>query len=82
MNLYLITLDGNIDYDMYDSAVVCAESYHEARWTHPNKKRKDWDGSEGSYGEWGSVKDVKVKLIGTAKDSLPKGVVCASFNAG
>ena len=30
MNLYLLTQDVNMDWDTYDSAIVCAESEEEA----------------------------------------------------
>lgn len=32
--------------------------------------------------DWSAPKYVKVELIGTAREGLPAGVVCASFHAG
>ena len=83
MNLYRISQEKNNDYDTYDSAVVCAESEDDARRIHPCDYKTDWDGSaQGKYDDWAAADDVKVELIGTAIEGLPRGVVCASFNAG
>lgn len=35
MNLYILQNTDNLDYDTYDSIVVCAESEEEARYIHP-----------------------------------------------
>lgn len=81
MNLYLISQDVNRSYDTYDSAVVAAESEEAARMTRPDSD--PWP--EGDKRDWTWAKkpeNVKVKLIGTAADGIPAGVVCASFNAG
>lgn len=75
MNLYLISQTENEDYDTYDSAVVAAETPEDAARIHP-------DGS-GSFGTWARCpENVTVKLIGTATEGTPAGVICASFNAG
>lgn len=59
------------DYDMYDSAIVCAENEEEAR----NTKFDDID-------SWVKPEDVHVEEIGIAKDNIKKGIILASFNAG
>ena len=69
-NLYLICRKSLTSYDEYDSAVVCADSIEEARRTEVD-----------SYG-WVIPRYVKVKTLGVAKDSIKKGVILASFNAG
>ena len=77
MNLYLIYQNENIDYDIYDSAVVVAESVTDARTIHPNPR--------GDYfleGDWTSPKNVHVKLLGKAAPEICRGAVCGSFNAG
>ena len=81
MNLYLIERDDNASYDEYVSAIVCAESEEEAVKIHPNGD------IFGTVRRWGSgwVKDpslVKCRKIGVADESIEKGVVLASFNAG
>ena len=81
MNLYLLTQDVNVDWDTYDSVIVCAESEEEAVKIHPNGDIFDTVCRWGS--EW--VKDpshVECKKIGVADESIEKGVVLASFNAG
>lgn len=79
MNLYLISQEVNNDYDTYDSAVVCAENEDEARLTPPSGDA--WDKTwRLTWVE--DPKDVKVKLIGIADQSISKGVVLASYNAG
>ena len=85
MKLYLITQDANNEHDTYDSAVVCAESEEEAQKIDPS-------GDGGEFCDFGNyrtcstwvlaLKDVKVKYLGEADPSLPRGVVCASFRAG
>ena len=80
MNLYLISQKVNEGCDIYDSAVVCAATEKEARLTHPDGNM-EWDGEE-DYFDWCAAVDVDVKLIGVADDSIEKGVVCSSFNAG
>ncbi len=81
MNLYLIERDDKASYDEYVSAIVCAESEEEAVKIHPNGDIFDTVCRWGS--EW--VKDpshVECKKIGVADESVEKGVVLASFNAG
>ena len=77
MNLYLLTQDVLTGYDVYDSAVVAAESEEEAKGIHPCtilgwRSRRDWC----------SIEDVQVGLIGKAKKGTQSGVILASFNAG
>ena len=80
MNLYLISRkDGEWgyewDYEAYDSAVVCAASADDAIAMHPG-------GAEGHIRTWVPPNDVAVKFLGLAHPTVPRGVVCASFNAG
>ena len=66
--------------DAYDSAVVCARDREEARRIHPSGRANAWIGM-GS-GDWDESPDtVSVKLLGEARETIPLGVVCASFNA-
>jgi len=84
MNLYLISQNKNRGWDTYDSAVVCANNEEDARIIHPGGRRKDWHESE-SYMftiDWATPANVQVKFIGRASKAIPRGVVCASFNAG
>jgi len=67
-------------YDCYAGAVVCASSAEEARTIHPNGR-----GDKLSVDNYTWVRDpeqVIVTLIGVADQSVKKGVVLASFNAG
>ena len=81
MNIYLLTQDVNVDWDTYDSAIVCAESEAEAVKFHPDgtffdsmwRAKCDWTKTSS---------DVKCKKIGVADKSIEKGVILASFNAG
>ena len=89
MNLYKISQDSNIDYDTYDSAVVCAENEETARQMIPFHLY-DGDEIEPASTDWSVPSNcwcaspdlVKVKFIGNAAPGLPQGLVCASFNAG
>lgn len=79
MNLYLIWQEENMDYDTYDSAIVCAENMDEACKIHPNGS--PWNHEYDN--EWASSPDkVYARLIGKAESYIPKGVILASFNAG
>lgn len=83
MKLYLISQNKNTGYDTYDSAVVCCENEEEARYTHPDEiENWDGDGKARRFDTWCSAKYVHVEYIGIADSNIPKGVVCASFNAG
>lgn len=81
MNLYLIERDDNASYDEYISAIVCADSEEEAVKIHPGGDFFDtgWEWND----DW--VKNpshVECQKIGVADESVEKGVVLASFNAG
>lgn len=78
MKLYLIYQETNYNYDVYDSAIVCAESEKEARKFHPDGRLNGRD----IHGTWVSRKDVIVTEMGNAHKDVPKGVVLSSFNAG
>ena len=79
MKLYLIWQEVNNDYDTYDSAVVVAESEDEARRIHPDGHKKVKEVSD-EYDTWCGLADVQIKYLGETE--LPKGVICASYNAG
>lgn len=79
MNLYLLTQDENTGYDTYDSCIVCAETVEQAKQINPIRD----DAWTDSYPEWATSPDrVKATLIGEADDSIKRGVVLASYNAG
>lgn len=94
--LYLLSQKENVDYDTYDSCVVCAESEHEAKRTYPdeycvwNEKAGEWawrnpidPDAKCRVTNWATrLENIHCKLIGTAADGIEKGVVIASFNAG
>jgi len=77
MNLYLISQEANDGYDTYDSAIVCASSFDEAREINPSGH---W--GRGYSGWCATPSQVTVVKIGTADDGVDPGVVLASFNAG
>ena len=81
-NLYLVSRTNKTDYDQYDAVVVCAKSPKEARYTHPSKYDKDWDGIQNDWGSWQKAEDLDVKYLGVADDTVEEGVVLASYNAG
>lgn len=94
-NLYLITSpEEYLDYDTYDSAVVCANSEEEARCIHPNGSliftngrfmdKKSGNISHSSdFDGWTSPYEVQVTFVGVAAKGMQAGtVICASFNAG
>ena len=93
MNIYKISQTVNDDWDTYDSAVVAAENEEEAKKINPDKYAEEewWNDNYklGYYrlgytsGSWCfTLEQVKVELIGVAKEGTKKGVIVASFNAG
>ena len=83
VNIYLISQMKVQGYDIYDSAVVVAESEADARSIHPSgtdapvvlsRSVETWD-------TWCSQRDVEVKEIGVIFEGMDRGVICASFNA-
>lgn len=87
MNLYKISQIVNNDLDTYDSAIVAAENEDEAKKIHPSIYEENIDGMwwerDDKYSSWAfKLEQVKVELIGEAKEGTPKGIVLSSFNAG
>ncbi len=82
MNLYLLSQNENCQYNTFDSCVVCAENENEARNIMPDfNSGKPFEPSN-SFGTWAfNIEGVEVKLIGTAADTITKGIVIASYNA-
>jgi hypothetical protein len=84
MNLYLITAKTR-GYDVFDSAVVAAETESDARHTHPANCYKGRWWEEGAYFAtmcWVVPSEVSAELIGVASEGTEPSVICASFNAG
>jgi hypothetical protein len=82
MKLWLISQAVNEGYDTYDSAVVAAETEADARQIHPSLSLDDGSGVPSPTWGWAPPDAVEAKYLGEAKDGTPKGVICASFNAG
>lgn len=95
MKLYKIWQTVNVGYDMYDSAVVAAESMDDARLTHPTGVyewrvdtwyRPDYSDKnifvKASWDGWVEPYDVEVKYIGEAEIGTQPGLIVSSFNAG
>jgi hypothetical protein len=78
VRLWLISGDPPGQWDVYDSAVVAAETACKARHTHPGGGRC----VASNLGSWVAPADVAVVLIGEAAPGTVAGVVCASYNAG
>lgn len=79
MNIYFIRQpEDKVDWDNYDSAVVCAPDEHTAKRMDPLKGGLlDWD-EERCY--WCPPSKVECRLIGRAVESMQQGVICASYN--
>lgn len=85
--LYLISQNKNTGHDIYDSAIVCAESQEDAVKIHPSDGKFETD-KDGNFiycryvGDWvKNISDVQCELI--AENSYcDYGVVLSSFNAG
>lgn len=79
MNIYLISQDINGGYDTFDSAIVAASSFEEAKNMLPSFNR----GLETIKARsWTSPENVSVELIGIAAEGIEIGNILSSFNAG
>lgn len=84
LHIYKLVRHEPIDYDCYDSCVVCAESEEAAKNITPwggtmqgenDKERLRWD--------WTDCKDnISCEYIGEATGRMIPGVILASYNAG
>lgn len=83
MKLYKISQNVTNWYDTYDSAVVCADNFAEARETHPCGYREciDWEFKEDYWTRCKKASDVEVEYIWEAEEWLEKWVIVSSFNA-
>ena len=81
MKLWRISQDVNNGYDTYSDAVVAAETEEEARMIHPSGK-ENWNGKAGEFSCWCNVTQVKVYMIGIAREGIKKGLICTSYHAG
>lgn len=85
MKLWLLTREGDADWDTYDSAVVAAETAEDAVLIHPDGEHRNWPPRDRrlSNATWAkTLTEVTAKLIGDAAPDIDRGVVLASFNAG
>jgi hypothetical protein len=79
MNLYLLSQKVNTGYDTYDSCVVAAESAEDARVIQPREIEFEQD---EDFSFWVSPEHVTVTFLGRAAESIKRGAICSSFNAG
>lgn len=85
MNLYLLTQIQVIEYDCYNSCIVCAENEEEAKRINPMGgviPESDSDEKATFLRYWASsAEHVSCKFIGIANGDVKKGVVLSSYNA-
>jgi len=84
MELWKISQKVNTGVDVYDSAIVVAESPDRARETLPWDK-EHWNNDDNTFyvkRQWARPRSVLVERIGVAHWRLKAGLVLASFNAG
>lgn len=86
MNLYLISQIVNNNHDTYDSSVVAASNELDAKTIHPDLNidspvTDEYDPHPSyTYDTWCQLKDVRVELIGEAREGIRRGVICSSYN--
>ena len=82
LKLYLLSRSGDIDYDTFDSCVVCAKNVNDAKSIHPNGDEfiEGKDDFSGSWAEY--LSEISCIEIGTANKDTKRGVILASFIAG
>ena len=85
MKLFLLIRHEEIDYDTYDSCVVCAKDKKDAKTIPPNYDPEIEPCPPGNccWGEWtDTLENIEAIEIGTAKRGMKRGVILASYNAG
>ena len=94
MKLWLLTQKVCRGYDTYDSCVVAAEDKQSAKRIHPAEYLYEvgdvwWDKKDYTpylariSSSWPPrLEDVSAEYLGEARDGMPCGLVCSSFNAG
>ena len=96
MKLWLLSISNNkINYGMFDSAVVAAETEKEARMIHPRGEVYFWSVLFDSWCQdchnglmnvtdtesgWDRPENLECQLLGEAVNEIKSGVICASFN--
>ena len=83
MKLYLLSQNIVTGYDTYDCCVVSAESRDDAITIHPSGyKNGAWPKYECGSGwvNFSDIESISVEYLGETEK--PRGVICASFNAG
>ena len=84
--LWKISQYHNNDYDTYDSAIVIAETAHDARHIHPRRVASEcscdfYPLHDG--GDWALPEHVTAECVGQSAPGLVAGtVLVASYNAG
>lgn len=86
MYIYKISQYINDYHDVYNSAIVAAESVEEARLIHPMTPIAEmmdgtWTNYDELVGVWARPEEVQVELIGLCLGAH-RGVILASFRAG
>ncbi len=79
MKLWLIEAEVPHE-DVYESAVVAAETEEDARRTHPAGEESDFGDADGTWPI--DEKLISVRLIGEAREGTPPHVILASFIRG
>jgi len=77
MNLYLI-ITTQVEYDTYDSYVVCEKNEEEAKKWFPTTQGDN--DQEKSNRDYPFIKGIE--LIGKSVKGLKKGCIIGSYNAG
>lgn len=80
MKLWKIYQDVNGGYDVFDAAIVAAETAEEARKIYPGKARFTTPDDIDTF--WAPFDSIGCILIGEALPNQNAGVILASFNAG
>jgi len=89
MNIYKIWQELDCGYGKFDSAVVAAENEDDAKSIHPDGSDEivpsdlglDPYGHE-KYTDWAVLRDIRVKFLGVADISIPRGVIVSSNTGG
>lgn len=81
LKLFRLSQSENINYDTYDSCIVCAENEEGAKSIDPNGG--EFKEPKIGKGDWALTKEgIKCEEIGIANENQERGVILASFNAG
>jgi hypothetical protein len=79
LKIYLVKRTDHIEWETYDSFIICCENEEEARKTHPNGKQISFENNCENWISSDDIETLEVTYLGKAERSIKKGIILSSF---